>query len=227
MGHHRYYKVEDGLIGDFRAARRGMVESQLRRRGIYDGRVLAAMTDIRREEFVPEDAASEAYRDDPLQIGCGQTISQPYMTALMAQELELTGSENVLEVGAGSGYAAAVLGALARHVVTVEIVPELAEIARRNLRRAGRDGNVEVVEGDGSRGHGARAPYDAISVAAGAPEVPQALLDQLQDGGRLVIPVGGWLDQELRVITRHGSKFESRVSTPCRFVPLRGGEGWL
>src|SRR5579872_1584687 len=130
-----------------------MVERQLRRRNIRDERVLAAMAAIPREEFVPEDDAPAAYRDDPIQIGYGQTISQPYMTALMAQELELTGSESVLEVGAGCGYAAAVLGALARRVVTVEIVPELAALARENLRRTARGGNVEVVEGDGSAGY--------------------------------------------------------------------------
>jgi protein-L-isoaspartate(D-aspartate) O-methyltransferase len=214
------------LIRDFREARREMVDRQLRRRGIRDQRVLDAMSEIPREEFVPEDAAREAYRDDPIQIGYGQTISQPYMTALMAQELELGGSETVLEVGAGSGYAAAVLGMLAARVAAVEIVPELAAMARENLRRTGRDANVEVVEGDGSLGYPRLGPYDGISVAAGAPDIPAALLDQLADAGRMVIPVGDWLDQELRVVTRRGSKIQSRVATYCRFVPLRGGEGW-
>lgn len=203
-----------------------MVEVQLRRRGIRDDRVLAAMNEIPREEFVPPDAAGMAYRDDPIQIGYGQTISQPYMTALMAQELRLIGSETVLEIGAGCGYAAAVLGALAKRVITLEIVPELAAVARDNLRRTARDGNVEVVQGDGSVGYAPMAPYDAISVAAGAPEIPPDLLDQLRDGGRLVIPVGSWLDQELKVVTRYGRHFDTRVSTSCRFVPLRGGEGW-
>jgi len=203
-----------------------MVAHQLRRRGIRDDRVLEAMSEIPREDFVPDEAASDAYRDEPIQIGHGQTISQPYMTALMAQELALTGTEKVLEVGAGSGYAAAVLGALAGRVITVEIVPELAAMARENLRRAGRDGNVEVIDGDGSWGYAAWAPYDGISVAAAAPEIPMALLDQLADGGRMVIPVGDWLDQELRVITRQGARLDSRVATFCRFVPLRGGEGW-
>jgi protein-L-isoaspartate(D-aspartate) O-methyltransferase len=206
--------------------RREMVDWQLRRRGIHDERVLSAMNEIPREEFVPEGAAGEAYRDDPIQIGHGQTISQPYMTALMAQEMELAGGETVLEVGAGCGYAAAVLGALAAHAITVEIVPELAKLARENLSRTGRDGNVEVVEGDGSRGYAPQAPYDAISVAAGAPDIPPALLQQLKDGGRLVIPVGDWNDQELRVVVKRGGRTESRVATYCRFVPLRGGEGW-
>jgi len=203
-----------------------MVERQLRKRGIRDERVLAAMADVPREAFVPKNEARDAYRDDPIQIGYGQTISQPFMTALMAEELALAGGEIVLEIGAGSGYAAAVLGALAARVITIEIVPELAELARLNLQRTGRGGNVEVVEGDGSRGYLPLAPYDGISVAAGAPDIPVALLQQLKDGGRLVIPVGGWLDQELRVVTRCGSKIESRLSTYCRFVPLRGGEGW-
>jgi len=203
-----------------------MVDHQLRPRGIRDERVLDAMLRIPREEFVPEEAAYGAYRDEPIHIGYGQTISQPYMTALMAQVLELKGSETVLEVGAGCGYAAAVLGALAKRVVTVEIVPELAAMARDNLRRTGLDGNVEVVAGDGSWGYARLAPYGAISVAAGAPEIPAALLDQLGDGGRLVIPVGDWGDQELRVVTKRGGRTESRVAAFCRFVPLRGGEGW-
>jgi protein-L-isoaspartate(D-aspartate) O-methyltransferase len=226
MSHHSYYKVGLFLIHDFQAARREMVERQLRQRGIRDERVLAAMAEIPRDEFVPQEAIPLAHRDDPIQIGYGQTISQPFMTALMAQELELTGSESVLEVGAGSGYAAALLGALAERVVTVEIVPELVALARENLRRTGRDGNIEVVEGDGSWGYTPRAPYDAISVAAGAPDIPAALLEQLKDGGRMVIPVGDRLDQQLRVITKRGGRIESRVSTACRFVPLRGEEGW-
>jgi protein-L-isoaspartate(D-aspartate) O-methyltransferase len=218
--------TERSLTRDFDAARHDMLDYQLRARGIRDPRVLDAMLRIPRERFLPEEAADQAYRDDPIQIGYGQTISQPYMTALMAEALELRGGESVLEVGAGSGYAAAVLGALARRVVTVEIVPELAAMARDNLRRAGLDSNVEVVAGDGSWGYEPFAPYDAISVAAGAPDIPVQLLEQLADGGRLVIPVGDQSDQELRVVTRHGVRIESRVATFCRFVPLRGAEGW-
>jgi protein-L-isoaspartate(D-aspartate) O-methyltransferase len=203
-----------------------MVETQLRRRGIRDRRVLAAMAEIPREEFIPFESRVASYADDPVPIGYGQTISQPYMTALMAQELELAGTETVLEVGAGCGYAAAVLGALAARVVTVEIEPGLAALAMDNLRRTGRDGNITVVAGDGSLGYAELAPYDAVSVAAGAPAVPAPLLEQLSDPGRLVIPVGDRGDQELRVIWKIGGKVQQRVSTMCRFVPLRGGEGW-
>jgi len=214
------------VIPDWAGERRAMVEKQLRRRGIHDPRVLAAMGEIPRQEFVPLLSRIAAYGDEPVSIGCGQTISQPYMTALMAAELELDGTETVLEVGAGCGYAAAVLGALAAQVVSVELIPELAELARGNLRRTGRDGNVEVVVADGSLGYAPLAPYDAITVAAGAPDVPPALLEQLRDPGRLVIPVGQFEDQELRVLHLHGGNIDSRVSTLCRFVPLRGGEGW-
>ena len=214
------------MIPDWAAERRRMVETQLRKRGIQDPRVLAAMLEIPREEFVPLEARLVSYRDEPIQIGLGQTISQPYMTALMAEKLGLGGGETVLEVGAGCGYAAAVLGCLAARVVTVEILPQLAQLARANLRRAGRDHNIAVIEGDGSWGYAAAGPYDGISVAAGAPDIPAALLEQLNDPGVLVIPVGELDDQELRVVTRCGGRISSRVATLCRFVPLRGGEGW-
>ena len=203
-----------------------MVEMQLRRRHIRDGRVLRAMQEIPREEFVPVASRLLACGDDPIHIGHGQTISQPYMTALMAEVLELKGTETVLEVGAGSGYAAAVLGALAARVIAIEIIPSLAQLARDNLGRTARDFNVTIIAGDGSLGYPEAAPYDAISVAAGAPDVPPALLQQLNDPGRLVIPVGERHDQELRVITKLHGEIHSRVATLCRFVPLRGGEGW-
>ncbi len=214
------------MIPDWAGERSAMVEKQLRRRGILDARVLAAMGQIPREEFVPLLSRIAAYGDEPVSIGHGQTISQPYMAALMAAELELEGTETVLEVGAGCGYAAAVLGALAERVISLELIPELAEMARHNLRRTGRDGNIHVIVADGSLGYAPLAPYNAISVAAGAPDVPPGLLDQLRDPGRLVIPVGAYEDQELRVLHRHGGRIDSRVSTLCRFVPLRGGEGW-
>ncbi|MGA8579607.1 MAG: protein-L-isoaspartate O-methyltransferase, partial [Bryobacteraceae bacterium] len=164
------------MIPNWAGERQRMVETQLRRRGLHDARVLEAMGAIPREEFVPLEWRVVAYGDSPVTIGYGQTISQPYMTALMAEALELDGTETVLEVGAGCGYAAAVLGALSKRVVSLEIIPELAEIARRNLRRTGRDGNIEVITADGSLGYRPLAPYDAISVPAGAPDVPAALL---------------------------------------------------
>lgn len=203
-----------------------MVEVQLRRRGIRDQRVLAAMSEIPREEFVPAESRVVAYADNPTHVGHGQTISQPYMTALMAELLELHGVETVLEVGAGCGYAAAVLAQLAARVVAMELIPALAQLARENLRRTGCDGNITVVEGDGSFGYPPLAPYRAISVAAAAREIPLALLEQLDDPGRLVIPVGEDDDQELRLVSKRQGRIDYRVATLCRFVPLRGGEGW-
>ncbi len=163
------------------AAAAEMVEKQLAARGIRDPRVLQAMRKIPREEFVPAGVCELAYSDAPLPIGFGQTITQPYMTALMAESLELRGDENVLDVGTGSGYHAAVLGALARRVISIERIPELCELARANLRRTGLDSNVTVLCGDGSLGVPEQAPFQGISVAAAAPSVPRALLDQLDD----------------------------------------------
>jgi len=214
------------VIPDWPEERRQMLEKQLRRRGIHDARVLEAMGRIPREEFIPFESRVLAYADDPVPIGFGQTISQPYMTALMAELLELTGTESVLEVGAGCGYAAAVLGKLAARVMAVEIVPGLARTAEANLKRTGTGANVEVRTGDGSVGCAEWAPYDAISVAAAAPEIPLKLLGELRDPGRLVIPVGARSDQELRVVTKRNGRIDYRVATMCRFVPLRGGEGW-
>ncbi len=203
-----------------------MVDRQLRRRGIRDPRVLQALLTIPREEFVPAEARIRSYEDAPQQIGHGQTISQPYMTAFMAELLELTGTETVLDVGAGSGYHAAVLGQLAARVISVELIPALARLAEENLRRTGLGGNVTVVCGDGSQGWPDGAPYGGISVAAAAPEIPEALLGQLGDPGRLVIPVGDRGNQELHVVERRGAARFDRVATLCRFVPLRGDAGW-
>lgn len=203
-----------------------MVEKQLRRRGIQDQRVLNAMLVIPREEFVAARDRPHAYTDAPIPIGYGQTITQPYMTALMAQSLTLEGSEKVLDVGTGSGYHAAVLGRLAGRVISIECIPELAALARANLDRAGCGENITVVCGDGSLGYPPEAPFDAISVAAGSPEVPAALLDQLRDPGRLVIPVGGRLDQELYFVRKEKGQIRTRTLTGCRFVPLVGQEGW-
>lgn len=184
------------------------------------------MSEIPREEFVPPQSRLEAYADNPVPVGFGQTISQPYMTALMAELLELKGTETVLEVGAGCGYAAAVLSRLAARVISVELIPALAQLARENLRRTGRAANITVIQGDGCWGFPDAAPFTAISVAAAAREIPAALLEQLADPGRLVIPVGEGDDQELRVLRKSGGRIESRVATLCRFVPLRSGEVW-
>jgi protein-L-isoaspartate(D-aspartate) O-methyltransferase len=204
-----------------------MVEEQLRRRGIHDPRVLEAMETIPRHEFVPKPHRHLAYNDEPQPIGADQTISQPYMVAAMAEALELTGTDKVLEVGAGSGYAAAVMAVLAAHVYALESEPLLVQLARENLERTGFAGRVTVIEGDGTLGYPAQAPYQAISVAAGAPRIPQALLDQVDpQGGRLAIPVGTTHDQELRLIRRDGNRTESRKVAHCRFVLLRGQQGW-
>ena len=202
-----------------------MVERQLRGRDISDARVLDAMERVPRELFVPDDLRARAFDDAALPIGAGQTISQPYMVARIAEELGLDGDERVLDVGTGSGYQAAVLAELADEVHTIERIPELAEQARRNLAAAGYD-NVTVHVGDGSRGLPEHAPYDAIAVAAAAPSFPQALYDQLTLGGRLVVPVGGRRGQRLEVIVRSPEGPAVVRSVPCRFVPLVGEEGF-
>ena len=195
-----------------------MVDEQLRRRGISDPGVLRAMAEVPREEFVPPDLRAYAYHDGALQIGHGQTISQPLVVAEMIHAMRLHGSEQVLEVGTGSGYQAAVLARLAPSVVTIELVPELAERAAATLRRLGVT-NVEIVIGDGSRGWPAGAPYDAIVVACAAREVPPALVEQLTPEGRLVIPVGPvGGPQEVRLVTADGRQ---RDLFPVSFVPMR------
>jgi protein-L-isoaspartate(D-aspartate) O-methyltransferase len=207
------------------ARRARMVDEQLRGRDIDDERVLEAMERVPRELFVPEDLADRAYDDAALPIGAGQTISQPYMVARIAEELGLDGDENILDVGSGSGYQAAVLAELGRNVHTIERIPELAATASRNLEAAGY-GSVEVHTGDGSRGLPAEAPFDAIAVAAAAPGFPQALYDQLTPGGRLVVPVGARRGQRLEVIVRSPEGPAVIRSVPCRFVPLVGEEGF-
>jgi protein-L-isoaspartate(D-aspartate) O-methyltransferase len=198
----------------------------MRARGVIDPRVLDAIARVPREEFVPDPLAQQAYDDTPLAIGCGQTISQPFVVAIMAEKLALAGHESVLEVGTGSGYAAAVLSLLARRVDTIERIPELAEQAEARLARLGYT-NVIVHRGDGSRGLPEQAPFDAIAVSAGAPEPPPSLLAQLAVGGRLVMPVGDVHDQQLVRITleEHG-EYARRTYGDVRFVPLIGAEAW-
>ena len=202
-----------------------MVDLQLRSRDIVDERVLAAMERVPRELFVPEELRYRAYDDAALPIGGGQTISQPYMVARICEALALNGTEHVLDVGTGSGYQAAVLAELAAEVDTIERIPELAETARANLAAAGYD-RVRVHVGDGTRGLPERAPFDAIAVAAAAPELPQSLYDQLVPRGRLVVPVGRYGIQRLEVVVRSPEGPAIVRSVPCRFVPLVGEEGF-
>ena len=210
---------------DYTAARLSMIRAQLQRRGITDTRVLQAMREVPRHAFVPLEWRHEAYSDRPLPIADDQTISQPYMVAMMTQSLALQGHERILEVGTGSGYEAAILSRLVAHVYTIEYFPDLAERARAVIQRLGYT-NVQVITGDGGLGLPAHAPYHGILVAAAAPHVPQPLLTQLAEGGRLVIPVGSATSQELLIITRHGDDYPQERSVPCRFVPLLGQEGW-
>jgi protein-L-isoaspartate(D-aspartate) O-methyltransferase len=210
---------------DFAALRAEMVERQLARRGIRDPRVLAAMGRVPRELFVPFEARRSAYEDQALSIGFGQTISQPYMVAATCDLLGLVGGERVLDVGTGSGYAAAVLAELAAEVVTIERLPELAERAREALV-AGGYGRVDVRVGDGSKGVPARAPFDAIAVAATAPRLPPSLYEQLASGGRIVLPVGALYDQRLVLVVRTPAGPSERRSVACRYVPLVGAEGF-
>ena len=202
-----------------------MVDRQLRGRGIREERVLAAMATVPRELFVPTALHSRAYADAALPIGHDATISQPYMVAAICELLGLSGDERVLDVGTGSGYQAAVLAELAAEVVSIERVPELAASARQALDAAGY-GRVEVRTGDGTLGVAERAPYDAIAVAAAAPELPLPLYEQLLPGGRIVVPVGHRRDQRLELVVRSPEGPAVLRSMPCRFVPLLGAQGF-
>lgn len=198
-----------------------MVEQQLRQRGISDERVLDAMLRVPRELFVPEEVRARAYDDAALPIGEGQTISQPYMVARICEELALRGGERVLDVGTGSGYQAAVLAELAAEVHSVERIPALAERAQAIL-----GDRVQVHVGDGSRGLPEHAPFSGIAVAAAAPHLPEALYEQLELRGRLVVPIGGRFEQQLLVVVRTPEGPAVHHTVPCRFVPLIGADGF-
>ncbi len=211
--------------GFFGRERERMIQEQIVRRGVHDARVIDALWRVARHAFVSPEQRTEAYADRPLPTGGGQTISQPFIVALMTSLLDLRGDETVLEVGTGSGYQAAVLSLLAERVVTIEALPDLADSAAARLARLG-FANIRGITGDGTLGYAALAPYQGMLVTAAAPSPPGPLLDQLDDGGRLVIPIGGPGEQDLQVWQRHGDRFVVRSEGPVCFVPLRGEFGW-
>ena len=212
---------------DFAAEREAMVERQLKRRGITEKHILDAFQQVPREAFVSAEYAHLAYGDHPLPIEAGQTISQPYIVALMIQAAGIGPRQKVLEVGAGSGYAAAVISRIAGRVIAIERQHDLVEIARERLERLGFD-NVEIVEGDGTRGRPEDAPFDAILAAASGSHVPKPLIDQLADGGRIVMPVGdpAWVQELVKVTKGADGRLHKENLGGVRFVPLIGEEGW-
>jgi protein-L-isoaspartate(D-aspartate) O-methyltransferase len=217
--------MDDFAEQSFAERRASMVEHQLRERGIRDERVLAAMGEVPREAFVPERRRELAYADAALPIGAEQTISQPWIVAAILQALELSGDEQVLEIGTGSGYSTCLLGRLTARVISVERHSSLARAAAEALRACSTD-NVELLVGDGSRGVPDRAPFDAIAVHAAAPAPPPAMIEQLAEGGRMVVPVASGAEEMLTLLRRHGSEIESTALAACRFVPLIGAEGF-
>ena len=210
---------------NFSALRKKMVEEQLIPRGIKDKKVLEAFQKVPRHNFVPKRYLDSAYGDFPLSIGEGQTISQPYMVALMTECLGLSGGETILEIGAGSGYQAAILAELASRVYTVERVVSLAEGARTCLKNLDYK-NIQIEIGDGTRGWPEFAPYEGIVVTAAAPDIPKPLIEQLRIKGKLVVPIGGSFNQMLTVITKHKDRIETKQICGCVFVPLLGKYGW-
>jgi protein-L-isoaspartate(D-aspartate) O-methyltransferase len=210
---------------DLDALRNHMVETQLRQRGIANKPVLAAMTRVPRHEFVDQHYAAQAYDDSPLPIGEGQTISQPYIVALMLELLDPAPDHVILEIGTGSGYQTALLAELARHVYTIERHPALAAAAHATLQRLGYS-NITMEVGDGSAGLPAYAPYDGIIVAAAAPSLPQMLFEQMKEGGRMAIPIGPPDAQDLQLVTKTEGKLAISDQTGCRFVPLVGQYGY-
>lgn len=210
---------------EYKHQRKSMVENQIKKRGITDKRVLKAMLEVPRHKFVGNALLSVAYQDSPLPIGSGQTISQPYIVALMTLLLEVKDDNKVLEIGTGSGYQAAILSKLAMSVITVERVVELYQQSKELLKKLGYN-NVMVVHGDGSIGYKEYAPYDRIIVTAAAPEVPESLIEQLGDNGKIVIPLGNRIIQRLEVIIKEGESLRREISEGVRFVPLLGKEAW-
>ena len=204
---------------DLAAQRQRMVEQQLKPRGIKDERVLAAMAKVQREEFIPVDARADAYEDGPLPIGYDQTISQPYIVAFMTEQLRPKRSDRVLEIGSGSGYQAAILAELVGEVYTIEIVEPLAKGAEATLQRLGCN-NVHIKVGDGYKGWPEEAPFDAIIVTCAPEKVPQPLVDQLKDGGRMVIPVGERFAQQLYLLEKKNGQLKESATLPVRFVPM-------
>ena len=216
-----------GTLTNFAAEREAMVERQIESRGIRDPKILEAFRSVPREEFLSKEYADLAYGDHPLPIESGQTISQPYIVALMIEAAEIKPGDTVLEVGAGSGYAAAIIGCIASKVVAIERHEDLARVASERIDRLGYD-NVEIVEGDGTKGWPDKAPFDAILAAASGSHVPPAWVEQLADGGRIVMPVGdpGWVQKLLKVTKGPAGKLITEDLGGVRFVPLIGEEGY-
>jgi protein-L-isoaspartate(D-aspartate) O-methyltransferase len=211
---------ESNSRGDFKAMREKMVETHIKGRGVKDPRVLSALRKVERDRFVPEEYLKSAYSDQPLPIGEGQTISQPYIVALMTELLDLKGDEKVLEIGTGSGYQAAILAELAKEVYTIEIVESLASIANKRLLALGYK-NIKVKVGDGYLGWPEAAPFDAIIVTAAPDHIPKPLIEQLKEGGRMVVPVGTY-SQELKKIVKRSGKIGTTDVIPVVFVPMTG-----
>ncbi len=214
-------------MADYAAERDAMIERQLRRRGIGERQILDAFRQVPREEFISDEYAHLAYGDHPLPIEANQTISQPYIVALTIQAARIKAGDKVLEVGSGSGYAAAVISRIAAKVIGIERQHDLVEVSRERLKRLGYD-NVEIVEGDGTRGCPEYAPFDAIVAAASGSHVPKAFMEQLSDGGCIVMPVGdpGWVQELVKVTKRADGSVERQNLGGVRFVPLIGEEGW-
>ncbi len=217
--------LSENQANNFKLQREQMVEFQLRRRGIKDQRVLEAMSRVPRHEFVPEQFQDLAYEDHPVQIGEGQTISQPYIVALMLESLRLLAEDIVLEVGTGSGYQTALLAELAKEVHSIERHRTLAATAKEVLARLGCT-NAHITIGDGSQGIPGSAPYDAVVVSAAAPQIPPALFEQLKEEGRMIVPVGPPQDQELQLVRKISGEPETTILEGCRFVPLIGTHGY-